>query len=183
MRWIQSFVVGSVVLLAGTACGSQDADPLDGTRPADGQRPISAPGSTVTPLPMPSAEDPVPAPQPPNAPGGPVRVPDGAQGDELLPGARIDGGALPEAYPQSVATSGDGRKLLIVAQEGGCGEASAELAEQSPERVVVTLVETEPPEEKEIACTMDIRFETVSVTLDEPLGERTVVLKYEHRKG
>jgi hypothetical protein len=46
-----------------------------------------------------------------------------------------------------------------------------------------SLVETEPPEEKETACTMDIRFETVSVTLDEPLGERTVVLKYEHRKG
>jgi hypothetical protein len=105
------------------------------------------------------------------------------RGVTVLPGPRIDGVALPEAYPQSVATSGDGRKLLIVAQEGGCGEAGAELAEQSSERVVVTLVETEPPEEKEIACTMDIRFETVSVTLDEPLGERTVVLKYEHRKG
>lgn len=182
MNWKQIFVAGSVVLLAGTACGSQDADPADGTPRGDGDQ-ISAPGDTVTPLPMPSAEDPVPAPQPPSAPGEPVQLPDGAQPGELLPGARIDGGALPQAYPQSVATSEDGRKLLIVAQEGGCGEASAELAEQSDERVVVTLVETEPPEEKDIACTLDIRFETVSVTLDEPLGERTVMLKYEHREG
>lgn len=182
MRWKQILVVGSVVLLAGTACGSQNADPLDGNRPGDGEQ-VSAPGDTVSPMPMPSVQDPVPAPQPPNAPGEPVRVPDGAERDELLPEAKIDGGALPEAYPQSVATSGDGRKLLIVAQEGGCGEAGAELAEQSAERVVVTLLETEPPDGKEIACTMDIRFETVSVLLDQPLGERTVVLKYEHRKG
>lgn len=134
-------------------------------------------------MPMPSAEEPVPAPQPPNAPGEPVQVPDGADKGDLVPGKRIDGSKLPEAYPQNVATSDDGRKLLIVAQEGGCGEASAELAGQSAQQVRVTLVETLPPESADIACTMDIRFETVSVVLDKPLGERTVVLEYERRKG
>ncbi|WP_245975553.1 hypothetical protein [Amycolatopsis palatopharyngis] len=181
MRWKEILVVGSVVLLAGTACASQEPDPVNGTRPADGEQPISAPSTTVPPLPMPSAEEPMPAPQPPNAPGEPVQVPDGAEQDDLLPGKQIDGSALPEAYPQDVATSADGRKLLIVAQEGGCGQVSAELAEQSARQVVVNLVETEPAEK--VACTMDIRFETVSVVLDEPLGERTVVLTYENRKG
>jgi hypothetical protein len=119
----------------------------------------------------------------------------GGQGEQAAPGAgptlpitpvngpvpqeRIDGTALPEGFPKSVTVTD--RTLAVQAQEGGCGKASAEVKSQTSSAVEIALVETQPAVPQ--ACTMDIRYPTVSVNLDQPLGERTVVLLFEQRTG
>jgi hypothetical protein len=94
-----------------------------------------------------------------------------------VPASRIDASALPEGYPQEVYTGNGGTVLSIKAQEGGCGHAFAQRAQESARQVVVTLSET-PAEPGEV-CTMDIRNPVVTVPLKAPLGERTVVLKFD----
>ncbi|CRK55803.1 hypothetical protein [Alloactinosynnema sp. L-07] len=101
-----------------------------------------------------------------------------AQGTPV-PANRVDGGALPEGFPRTVWTEEGGATLRVVAQEGGCGKASVEVAEQSAARVALTLIETTPSEPRQ--CTLDIRFPELRVDLDKPLGERTVVLRAERR--
>ncbi|SDC46111.1 hypothetical protein SAMN05216174_102217 [Actinokineospora iranica] len=124
-----------------------------------------------------------PAAQPPptaagQAPEGqPARTPPGDH--KPVPPGQIDATALPEGYPKKVWTEGDGKTVGVVAQEGGCGKASAEVAEQTPRRIVLLLVETTPSTPE--MCTMDLRYPTVTVELEQPLGERTVVLKSEQR--
>jgi hypothetical protein len=110
------------------------------------------------------------------APGGGETLPI-APANGPVPQERIDGSALPEGFPKDVAATD--RTLAVKAQEGGCGKASAEVKSQSPSAVELTLVETQPAVPQ--ACTMDIRYPTVSVTLDQPLGERKVVLRFEQR--
>ncbi|WP_051385425.1 hypothetical protein [Actinokineospora inagensis] len=78
-----------------------------------------------------------------------------------------------------VWTEGGGSDVGVVAQEGGCGKASAEVGDQGPARVVLTLVETRPARPR--MCTMDIRYPRLSVRLDQPLGDRRVVLRSEQR--
>jgi S-adenosylhomocysteine hydrolase len=92
-----------------------------------------------------------------------------------VPSEQVDWAALPQSYPRTAWTQDGGRTVGLVAQEGGCGKASAERAEQTAAQVVIVLVETVPAQPT--ACTMDIRHPVVSVQLDAPLGERTVVLR------
>ncbi|HVK25961.1 MAG TPA: hypothetical protein VM677_31780 [Actinokineospora sp.] len=98
-----------------------------------------------------------------------------------VPPAKVDAGELPEGFPRTVWTESTGATLGVVGQEGGCGKASAEVAEQSAGRVVLILIETTSSTAQ--MCTMDIRFPVLRVDLDQPLGERTVVLKAEQRKA
>ena len=94
---------------------------------------------------------------------------------------QIDDTALPQGYPKLVWTEEDGKAVGVVAQEGGCGRASVEVPEQTDKQVVVVLVETVPATPQN--CTMDLRYPKITVDLDQPLGERSVVLKSEQRKS
>ncbi|GAB3489258.1 hypothetical protein [Amycolatopsis cihanbeyliensis] len=154
-------VTAFAVVLVGTACGNQETDtaqqPPTSEQQAPGGQPVADESSGETAPPAPPGTE-----------------------DGNVPDKQISGPDLPEGFPQEVSAKRDGRTLEIVAQEGGCGQAGAELVEQTPEKVVVNLVETEPQDAQ--ACTMDIRYPTVTVQLERPLGERTVELHYEHRK-
>ncbi|WP_433270334.1 hypothetical protein ACQPZF_09465 [Actinosynnema sp. CS-041913] len=91
-----------------------------------------------------------------------------------VPKDKLDVSTLPEGTPRTVWTEGDGSTLGLIGQEGGCGKASVEIAEQSPQTVKVVLVETTPKDAQ--VCTMDIRYPPLTAKLDAPLGERTVEL-------
>lgn len=125
-----------------------------------------------------TGKQPVTVSPPPTTPDRqPARTP--PEGGVAVPKARIDAD-LPKRYPVMVWTVDDGRTVGVVAQEGGCGKASAELTEQSANRISITLVETVPAETK--MCTMDLRYPKIAVPLDAPLGDRTVALSHEQRE-
>ncbi|PPK62191.1 hypothetical protein V5P93_006000 [Actinokineospora auranticolor] len=150
-------VIGAGVLLAAlTACAGPEApgDP-GGLRPG-------APGSAVV------EPDRQPARTPPS-------------GGTAVPSGQVDAEGLAENYPVLVWTEDSGTTVGAVAQEGGCGKASAEVADQTAAHVVVTLVETTPAKPQQ--CTMDLRFPRLTVQLDQPLGQRQVVLKSEQRSA
>ena len=146
--------VGASVLLAlsAAACGAQ-----------------TGPGSAPPPqseLPSEPASDPQ---LPGEAPGGAKLV------------TKVDAAKLPEGYPRKVWTEGDGSRVGVTAQEGGCGKASVEIARQDPDKVVLTMIETTPATEQ--MCTMDMRYPVFTVTLNAPVADRTVVLDYQQRKS
>ncbi|NUT50572.1 MAG: hypothetical protein HOV94_25180 [Saccharothrix sp.] len=99
-------------------------------------------------------------------------------GGTEVPAARLDAAAVPEGQPTTTWTEGDGTVLGVIAQEAGCGKASVEVAEQNAQAVTLVLVETTPLDQQ--VCTMDIRYPPLTVKLDAPLGERTVVLTTRH---
>jgi hypothetical protein len=96
-----------------------------------------------------------------------------------VPATQLDASALPEGFPQEVWVQGDGKTLAVRTQEGGCGKASVEVAEQTDGQVVLTIVETQPTDAP--VCTMDIRYPIITVTLDRPVDDRTIVLRSEQR--
>jgi hypothetical protein len=149
MRHIGTVVGTGVLLLVISACGSaQNAGTGAGGGPT-----------------LPTATS--PSELPPNIAPGEI-PPDGK------PVTKLDTNALSSEYPRTVWTQGDGKTVGVIAQEGGCGKASASVLEQSASVVKIELVETLPLDKQ--ACTMDIRFPPLTVQLSEPLGERTVAL-------
>ncbi|SMD23569.1 hypothetical protein SAMN05661093_08097 [Kibdelosporangium aridum] len=124
----------------------------------------SAPPPSASDLPSEST-----SPSEPELPG---------EGAKLV--TKVDAAKLPEGYPRKVWTEGDGSRLGVTAQEGGCSRASVEIGEQSTDKVVLTLVETSPATEQ--MCTMDIRYPVFTVNLNAPLAERPVILDYQQRK-
>jgi hypothetical protein len=170
MRYLAKVVGTGAFLLMATACAGQD---MPTSQPAGGV-PTAPTGSVSTsPSGSPSASDPV-VPQPtPNPPGKPrLTVPEGST---PVPPVKIDASALPAGFPREVWTSNGGTILDIRAQEGGCGHALGEAAEQTGDHVVVNLSETKAQTGQ--MCTMDIRYPVISVALAAPLDQRTVVLK------
>ena len=149
MRHIGTVVGTGVLLLVVSACGSAQHS---GTGAGCGPTLPTATSSSEVP--------------PGIAPG--EVPPDGK------PVTKLDTNALTPDYPRTVWTQGDGRTVGVLAQEGGCGKASASVLEQSASAVKIELVETTPLTKQ--MCTMDIRFPPLTVQLSEPLGERTVVL-------
>ncbi|WP_156758252.1 hypothetical protein [Actinokineospora pegani] len=109
----------------------------------------------------------------------PARTP--PEGGAEVPEAQIDPAGLAEGYPVMVWTVDDGTTLGVVAQEGGCGKASAEVTEQSDSQVAVKLVETTPADKQ--MCTMDLRYPKLTLELDQPLGAREVALTSEKRQA
>ncbi|MGH3432419.1 MAG: hypothetical protein ACRDQB_06240 [Thermocrispum sp.] len=170
-------IAGSAVLvmaLAGcndedTGAPASDPDGSGGTSssapagPDQGDKPADSPGE------RPDAG--IPETDEPNVGKPPA-------GAKPLPSKQIDADALPQGHPKKVQVKGS--TLAITAQESGCEKATAELGKQGDSQVVVTLLVTQPKEAE--MCTMDIRFPSLSVQLDEPIGERTVVLKHDKRK-
>ncbi|MFF5992440.1 hypothetical protein [Prauserella flavalba] len=155
MRWKETMIGAATVLVLATACGQQQATP---------QAPAESPPASQELTKVPGRK---PAEPPAQDQGGSV------------PAAQIDSGALPRGYPVEVS-AGEGGTLTITGQEGGCSQASAEVGEQRGDRVTVTMVETKPAD-KNTMCTMDMRYPPITVRLDEPLGDRLLVLKYTQR--
>lgn len=110
----------------------------------------------------------------PSSDGADQEVPAGAK--PLPQGQIVDEGPTASADRKQVWVSGNGRTITVVAQEAGCGSATARVTGQQAERVQIRateLVRTAPG----MACTMDIRYPKLNVSVDEPLGERTVVIE------
>lgn len=171
MRYLTNVIGLGLIIVAVSACGAQN----------QAVEPAAGPGSgTLSTVPLsPSAQPPSSAPAPPpvgetaNPPGKPRQeVPEGST---RIPDKQLDASALPADYPREVYTSNGGTILNIRGQEGGCGHATAEAAQQDGDRVVINLTELKGQTGQ--MCTMDIRHPVISVTLAAPLGERTVVLK------
>ncbi|PXY28469.1 hypothetical protein [Prauserella muralis] len=168
MRWKETITAAGAVLLLATACGQQ---PGSGSLPArEAGNSVEAPSGELTKVPGRKPAQP-PSEQPPSEPGADGRA---------VPPERVDGSALPRGYPVDVSVSADGRALTIIGQEGGCSQASAEVGDQARQRVAVTMVETKLAD-KNVMCTMDMRYPPITVRLDQPLGDRTVVLDYVRR--
>jgi hypothetical protein len=168
MRYSAKLVGTGALLLVVTACAGPD---MSTAQPAAGGDSAAPTGSVSTsPSPSPSPNEPVPPPNPPGKPR--LTVPEGST---PVPPGKIDATALPSGFPREVWTSNGGTVLDIRAQEGGCGHALGEAAEQTADRVVVDLSETKAQTGQ--MCTMDIRYPVISVALAAPLGQRTVVLK------
>lgn len=160
MRRLGTVVGAGVLLFLTASC----ANPQDDQGGAGQPRP---PETTSSAEPPPSTEpDRQPARRPPT-------------GGERVAPQRIDATALPEGYPVMVWTEDGGRTIGVVAQEGGCGKASVEVTAQDTNTVEVTVVETVPADPR--PCTMDLRYPKVTAELDQPLDQRTVVLKNEQR--
>lgn len=157
MRARAAAAIGAGALVLLSACG----------QPAEDQK-AGSEKPPATSAPVDESPDKQPARTPP------------AGGTEVQD-AQIDATALPPRFPKMVWTQDDGGTVGVVAQEGGCGKASLELPTQDAKQVVITMVETQPAEPK--ACTMDLRYPKLTVSLDEPLDDRTVVLKQERRKS
>jgi hypothetical protein len=166
MRYSAKVVGTGALLLVVTACAGQDM-PTDRPGGSTGSVSVPAPAS-----PSPS-ESVLPAPPEPNPPGKPrLTVPEGST---QVPAGQLDATALPAGFPREVWTANGGTVLNIRAQEGGCGHALGEAAEQAGDHVVVNLSETKAQTNQ--MCTMDIRYPVISVALAAPLDRRTVVLK------
>lgn len=161
--------MGSVVAglaLFGAACAAQPDHVGFG-----GQPNLQAPHHLQTSGPTEVA--PVSSDAPPRAEGARPAWPAPPPGATAVPAAQVDASALPEGYPRLVWIQGDGRTFGAYGQEGGCTQVHSELREQTPQLVRIAFVEvTMSPG----PCTMDLRFRPLTVQLEAPLGERTVVL-------
>ncbi|WP_199431769.1 hypothetical protein [Qaidamihabitans albus] len=185
MRWKQALAGIGIILFATTACGQQPANTAGaGPGSRDGgslpsRDPVLSRSGQVEQGEIPGEVQPAPPVE--GMPGRkPAQPPAGGDGTPV-PAERIDGSALPEGHPRQVSVHGDGRRLSVTAQEGGCGRASVEVAGQTGRHVALTLVETEPAGQR--ACTMDMRYPVLTVRLDQPLADREVVLSSEQRRG
>jgi hypothetical protein len=158
MRSLRTAVSAGVLLLLVTACANPQ--PQIGAGAGD-PKPEPQLSVSSSPAPTSSAPDVAPGEPPPNG-GVPV------------PLTKLDAAALPEDYPRSVWTEGDGTVIGVIGQEGGCSKVGVQVVEQSATSVHLELVETLPAEQQ--MCTMDIRFPPLTAKLDAPLAERTVVL-------
>ena len=153
-----------LLLLTLTACGAA------GT--------AGAPGSTGPETPTTSASSSVPgsptvAPPPSQTVGRPTQGI--APGDDVIAESQIDARGLPEGYPRSFTRSTDGKTLILQAEEGGCRHISAHVGDQTPQQVVVLVAVSAA--KKGQMCPDYIKEITLPLTLAEPLGTRTVVLR------
>ncbi|AUS77811.1 hypothetical protein C1701_04930 [Actinoalloteichus sp. AHMU CJ021] len=155
MRRLTTAVGAGVLFLGISACADSNEDSGVGL----GGQPSQAPPTSSEQEAPPSAEEPE------TRPAEAVDVPE----------EQVDTAAIDEGYPVEVWTLDEGAVLGAMGQEGGCGTVSASATEDE-ESVTLLLTEDIPTSGP---CTMDIRFRAVSVDLDQPLGDRTVVLETE----
>ncbi|MFJ1764368.1 hypothetical protein ACIOD2_28890 [Amycolatopsis sp. NPDC088138] len=170
MRYLAKVAGTGAILLMATACAGQNV-PI--SQPASGGDPgavSGAPSGSVSTSPSESVLPTWPSANPPGKPR--LTVPEGST---PVPPNKVDAAALPANYPHEVWTANGGTILNIRAQEGGCGHALGEAAEQAGDHVVVNLSETKAQTGQ--MCTMDIRYPVISVALAAPLDQRTVILK------
>jgi hypothetical protein len=158
MTRLTTAVGAGVLLVLGSACGSTQG--TDAKAPAP-----SAPASTQAPAGTPDRQ--------------PARTP--PDGAKEVPAKQVDYSRLPKGFPHMVWVDGDGKTIGAVAQEGGCGRATAEVSDEGADKVILTLVETQPAKPR--PCTMDLRYPKVTAQLELPLDNRTVVVQRAQRKA
>ncbi|MGV9362661.1 hypothetical protein [Amycolatopsis sp. NPDC003731] len=155
-----------LLLLTATACAANSG----AGAPAG---PGSAPETPSTSASVPGTVTPTLGPPPSQTVGRPTQGI--APGDDVVAETQVDARSLPEGYPRSLTRSLDGRTLILQAEEGGCRRISARVGEQTAQQVVVLVAVTSAP--KGQLCPDYIKEITVPLTLAEPLGTRTVVLR------
>lgn len=153
MKWKGLLAGIGFVLVTVAACGQQP----ESVQPGNGGQPAAPPASDTSTLPV------QPGAQTPPAGSTPVS------------GAQLDTSKLPAGYPREVFVTADGKTLYFRAEEGGCGRATAEVAQENAQQVVINLRETQSSQQGQM-CTMDIRYPLISVPLTDPLGARKVIL-------
>lgn len=155
MRRLVTAAGASVLLTLAAACAQQSDAPAE---PAGGQD-LST-----------SAEAPPPAAGGGNSAGS-QQAPVG--GKRVAP-AQVDAQALPADYPRKVWTLRDGRTVAAYGQRGGCGTVRLEVESQTEKQVRLRFVEKQPDANQ--VCTMELHQEPITTPLDEPLGNRKLVL-------
>jgi len=99
-----------------------------------------------------------------------------ADGDVTeVPDSRIDGTRLPAGYPRKAWIAADGVTLTVLGEEGGCEHVRSTLAEQNATAVRVILIRDMTDSHR--PCSKDLRAKKLTMRLDQPLAERTVVLE------
>lgn len=141
-----------VLLAAGCGAGGDDSPPATTAPPI----PTGAPAPSNRPVP--ATPDPLVATPPPGA--------------TAVPAGQVDASALPAGLPALVWRRGE-RIVGVYGRAGGCTEAHLEIVEQGADRVVLRVeqVQTSPG-----PCTRELVYPPLEVTLEAPLGQRTVVL-------
>jgi len=166
MRRLRHALGAGAVLLACAACGQDEQVGFGGAPPT-----TSADLSSTAPSTSPRTS---PRSGPAGTPDADPMNPKPPPGAVAVSAARVDASALPAGYPTVVWTEGDGSTVGAYGQAGGCTEARAGVAEQTAQHVVIRITETTMSAGP---CTMEIRYPPLVVTLDAPLGDRTVVLQ------
>jgi hypothetical protein len=172
--------VAAAIAAVGLAGCTQDAAP-SGEQPAGSE--TSETVSSTTPESTPPApESPAPSgtPDPSGSPG--ADVPAGAT---RVPVGQVDADELPSYYAHrgEVWVFGGGRSLRMFAMaSSGCTDAEAVVSDQSASEVRITLrALPQPPGNRPGGpdggvCTQVLTPRPVTVTLAEPLGDRTIHL-------
>lgn len=107
-------------------------------------------------------------------PSGPVVPP----GVDVVPAGQVDASALPEyVQPRDVYSFDGGRSLQVFGMAADpCAGVEADLVDQSAKTVKIILRPMMAPQGGTDVCTQVITAKPATVSLDEPLGQRTVVL-------
>ncbi|MGH4018496.1 MAG: hypothetical protein ACRDT0_04475 [Pseudonocardiaceae bacterium] len=156
MRRVGTALVWTVLIAVLAGCAERPEGIGSGGAPEPDTPPVSSDLGAPTGLPP--------------VPDGPTPPPGGRE----LPAVQVDATGLPEGYPRLVWTEQGGTVVGAYGQGGGCTDVRAELADQTPQILRVTLVEVTTSSGP---CTMDLRFPPLRVPLDAPLGERVVILQ------
>lgn len=171
------FVSGAVVAtaLAAFAVAGCGADQSTGTA----QQPTSSASSPAPPT-LPSTPSPqISAPGKPDPSVGlpPSSVPPPSDAT-LVPDSQVDSSGLPPFYEErTVWVLGDGRTLQMYAMAtNGCANAQGRITEQTAGDVRVTLESLTSPQGGKDVCAQSLQPKRITVTLNEPLGSRTVHL-------
>ncbi len=112
-------------------------------------------------------------------PSGPnVHLPAGAV---PIAGSKVDTRGLPSGYPRLVWTEGNGAILGFFAEQGACTTAGASVLAQTDSAVTVRLLITRPASTK--PCPLYLIDKEMTVNLDRPLGDRTVIMQAAIERG
>jgi len=177
----------AVGVLAGCGDASTQAASDQTTTTTTSEEPKTTPavpvpsGATTTPPPSEAGK-----PQDPSGGEPPVTI--GEDGPVVpeeateVPAAQVDAKALPTnvEYGNTVWQYNDGFSLQILTEaKDGCTSMEAMVVDQSPDAVKIVVRAMDEPQggrpDDEI-CTMAIRPVSVTVTLDQPLRDRQVLL-------
>ncbi|SEF34626.1 hypothetical protein SAMN05421837_107485 [Amycolatopsis pretoriensis] len=154
-----------LLLLTLTACGAANT-----AAPAGSSTGPETPTTSASPV-VPGS--PTPPPPPSQTVGRPTQGI--APGDDVIAESQVDARGLPEGYPRSLTRSLDGKQVILQAEEGGCRRVAAHVGDQTPQQVVV-LVSVIAAKKGQM-CPDYIKEVSIPLTLAEPLGTRTVVLR------
>lgn len=184
---IASVTAATLIGLAG--CGQSDDGGQATDQPTDQTSAESAPATTepsLTPTPPSTKLDEPPPSTNPAAPAPPVSIenqePIVPPGVTQVPAAQVDASAVPEYYDHRglVWSFDDGRALQTFAMAtSGCGGAEASLTGETETEVRIELRPLDQPQGGPAdgrMCTTVMTPRPVTVALDAPLGDRTVVL-------